>query len=397
MRIVCAIDGSEYARWGVQALQALASREPESVVLLHVVDPSMLQASKGKNPAAVTRALAALDKAGKLLLREAERSARVALSQASTGPRTQFQTVLAHGPMAKTIANSARTSGFPCRVAGRTVPAPRRWLRGDDTSDPNPYIDLEHGMKALLLCLSTAVAASPLGLCLLTTIAASPLRAEPRHAIAMHGEPRYQPGFPHFDYAWPDAPKRGALRLSSIGTFDSLNPFIIKGDPAEGIAEYVYETLMARAQDEPFTLYGLLAESVEVPLDRSAITFTLRAEARFSDGQPVTVEDVLFSYATLRDRGRPNHRRYYGKVTSAQKLDDRRVRFVFAGDGDREMPLIMGLMPVLPRHRHTPETFEQTSLEKPVGSGPYVVAHVEAPRTIAYRRNPDWWGRNLPD
>ncbi len=217
----------------------------------------------------------------------------------------------------------------------------------------------------------------------------------PRHAIAMHGEAALPPAFPAYPYVNVDAPKGGRLTLGKADTFNSLNPFIVKGDSAEGIAEYVYETLLGRAQDEPFTLYGLLAESIEVPDDRSAITFTLRPEARFSDGQPVTADDVLFSYATLRDRGRPNHRRYYGKVTSAEKLGDRRVRFAFAGDADREIPLIMGLMPVLPKHRFTPDSFEQTSLEKPVGSGPYMVAHVEAPRAIVYKRNPAWWGQKL--
>lgn len=219
---------------------------------------------------------------------------------------------------------------------------------------------------------------------------------QPRHAVAMHGDAALPPTFQAYPYVNANAPKGGRLTLGKADSFNSLNPFIIKGDSAEGIAEYVYETLLGRAQDEPFTLYGLLAGSVAMPDDRSSITFTLRPEARFSDGQPVTADDVLFSYATLRDRGRPNHRRYYGKVTVAEKLDDQSVRFQFADDGDREIPLIMGLMPVLPRHRFTPESFEQTSLDKPVGSGPYVVAHVEAPRAIVYKRNPAWWGAKLP-
>ena len=153
---------------------------------------------------------------------------------------------------------------------------------------------------------------------------------QPRHAIAMHGEAALPPSFEAYPYVNANAPKGGRLTLGKADSFNSLNPFIIKGDSAEGIAEYVYETLLGRAQDEPFTLYGLLAESIEVPSDRSAITFTLRSQARFSDGQPVTVEDVLFSYETLRERGRPNHRRYYGKVTLAEKLDARRVRFTFS-------------------------------------------------------------------
>jgi peptide/nickel transport system substrate-binding protein len=245
-------------------------------------------------------------------------------------------------------------------------------------------------------CIMTAtLAASLASALLLATPASASTAGQPRHAIAMHGEAALPPAFQAYPYVNVNAPKGGRLTLGKADSFNSLNPFIIKGDSAEGVAEYVYETLLGRAQDEPFSLYGLLAESVEVPDDRSAITFTLRPEARFSDGQPVTVEDVLFSFETLRERGRPNHRRYYGKVTVAEKLDGRRVRFVFSGDGDREMPLIMGLMPVLPRHRFTPESFEQTSLDKPVGSGPYIVAHVEAPRAIVYKRNPAWWGQKL--
>lgn len=249
-------------------------------------------------------------------------------------------------------------------------------------------------MKALLLCLSTAVAASPLGLCLLTTIAASPLRAEPRHAIAMHGEPRYQPGFPHFDYAWPDAPKRGALRLSSIGTFDSLNPFIIRGIAAQGLRGYVFESLLERSGDEPFSLYGLLAETIEVPEDRGSITFTLDAEAKFSDGKPVTVADVMFSHAVLRDHGRPNHRTYYSKVTSVEPVGERGIRFVFKPDGDREMALIMGLMPILPSHIYKDETFEATSMAVPIGSGPYVIDRIDAGSAITYRRDNDYWARD---
>lgn len=216
------------------------------------------------------------------------------------------------------------------------------------------------------------------------------------HGIAMHGPPALSAGFTAYPYANPAAPKGGRLILGKADSFNSLNPFIIRGDYAEGLAEYVYETLLSRSQDEPFTLYGLIAERFEMPPDRSAITFVLRPEARFSDGTPVTADDVLFSHATLRDKGRPNHRRYYAKVTSALKLDDHRVRFEFVRDGDLEMPLIMGLMPILPRHRFTADSFDKTSLEPPVGSGPYVVAAVEAPRSLTYRRNPAWWGRQLP-
>lgn len=220
--------------------------------------------------------------------------------------------------------------------------------------------------------------------------------AEPRHGLAMHGEPRYPADFTHLAYAEPAAPKGGRLALAAQGSFDSLNPLIVKGAAAAGIRDHVYESLLARAADEPFSLYGLLAATVETPADRSWVAFTLRPEARFSDGRPVTIEDVIASHALLRDHGRPNHRFYYSKVEMVERLGERTVRFVFRPDGDREMPLIMGLMPVLPAHLVSAQTFERTTLEPPVGSGPYVVAKVEPGSRIVYRRDPDYWGRELP-
>lgn len=212
----------------------------------------------------------------------------------------------------------------------------------------------------------------------------------------MHDEPKYKAPFPHLNYVNPDAPKGGALRLAALGSFDSLNPFIIKGEPVAGMREYVYETLLARSFDEPFSLYGLIAESVETPEDRSWVAFRLRPEARFADGSPITPEDVLFSFSLLKAKGRPNHRLYYAKVASAEKVGERGVKFTFEAGGDREMPLIMGLMPVLPRHALTPESFDKTSFEKPLASGPYIVEQVDPGASIVFRRNPDYWGRDLP-
>jgi peptide/nickel transport system substrate-binding protein len=224
----------------------------------------------------------------------------------------------------------------------------------------------------------------------------APLRAEPVHGIAMHGVPALAADIASFPHVNPVAPRGGRLNLGAQGTFDSLNPFIIKGSPAQGLREYVYESLMARSPNEPFTLYGLLAGKVDVPADRSSITFFLRPEARFSDGKPVTADDVLFSHAILKEKGFPYHRGYYKKVTAATAIDAHTVRFVFDTAGDRELPLIMGLMPVLPRHRFTPETFERTTLEPPVGSGPYLVDAIDTGRSITYRRNRDHWARDLP-
>ncbi len=219
--------------------------------------------------------------------------------------------------------------------------------------------------------------------------------AAPEPGIAMHGRPKYADGLPHLNYVNADAPKGGELRLGVLGSFDSLNPFIVRGEPAAGMREYVYETLMARSYDEPFSLYGLIAESVETPDDRSSVTFQIRPEARFADGTPVTPGDVLFSWSLLKSKGRPNHRAYYGKVATAEKVGERGVKFTFAGS-DREMPLIMGLMPVLPKHGVTAENFDKTSFDKPLASGPYVVAEVSPGASIVLKRNPDYWGRNLP-
>ena len=153
---------------------------------------------------------------------------------------------------------------------------------------------------------------------------------------------------------------------------------------------------MARSGDEPFTLYGLIAESVELPPDRASVTFHLRPEARFADGQPITPEDVLFSHALLKEKGWPYHRSHYGKVAKAEKIGERSVRFTFESAGDREVPLLLALMPILPRHKLDAETFERTTLEPPLGSGPYSVARVDAGRSITYRRNHNWWARDLP-
>jgi peptide/nickel transport system substrate-binding protein len=212
----------------------------------------------------------------------------------------------------------------------------------------------------------------------------------------MHGAPRQPANFRHLSYVNPAAPKGGQLALGMLGAYDSLNPFIIKGTAASGLRDYVFESLLTRSGDEPFTLYGLIAETLEMPADRGSITFHLRAEARFADGQPITPEDVLFSHRVLREKGWPFHRSHYGKVASAEKIGERGVRFTFAEAGDREVPMLIGLMPILPSHKLTSETFERTTLEPPLGSGPYVVARVDAGRSIVYRRNNDWWARDLP-
>ncbi|MDD3182072.1 MAG: extracellular solute-binding protein [Alphaproteobacteria bacterium] len=232
------------------------------------------------------------------------------------------------------------------------------------------------------------------------------MQAAPQVSLAMHGEAKYKDGFTRFDYVNPTAPKGGTLTLGVVGSFDSLNPFIVRGTvpqaPAFGLfaSASVYESLLARSWDEPFTLYPLLAKSVDVPDDRSSITFNLDERAHFSDGTPVTADDVLFSFRTLRNQGRPNHRTYYKKVEKAQQVGDHSVCFTFKknpdGSWDREMPLIMGLMPVMPAHDWKGRTFNQTTLRPPVASGPYKITKVEAGRSVTLTRNPDYWGRDLP-
>jgi microcin C transport system substrate-binding protein len=218
---------------------------------------------------------------------------------------------------------------------------------------------------------------------------------KPAHAIAMHGSPKYGPGFTHFDYVDPDAPKGGTVRLAAVGsTFDSLNPFIIKGVPAEG-ANLPFETLLTGSADEAFTGYGLIAQSVEVPPDRSWVIFTLRPEARWHDGQPITADDVLFSFGTLRTQGHPQYRFYYQAVAKAEKLGPLRVKFTFKPGDNRELPLIVGQMPILPRHYWQGKDFGKTTLEPPLGSGPYRIASFEPGRNIVYQRVPDYWGKDL--
>lgn len=218
----------------------------------------------------------------------------------------------------------------------------------------------------------------------------------PEHGIAMHGEPALAKGFRHFPYVNPTAPRGGRLKLGAAGSFDSLNPFVIKGVVPDGVRDYVFESLLVRSADEPFSLYGLIAERFEVPDDRGSVTFHLHAAARFSDGRPITPEDVLFSYEVLREKGWPYHRSHYRKVARAERVEPNGVRFVFAAEGDREIPLIMGLLPILPRHGYTADSFERTTLEPPIGSGPYVIAEVDPGRGLIYRRNPNHWAKDHP-
>lgn len=240
-----------------------------------------------------------------------------------------------------------------------------------------------------------AIVAATLLIGLVPFLGADPAKSEPVHAIAMHGEPKYGPDFRHFDYVNPDAPKGGELRLGQDGTFDSFNPYIAKGTPAAGAGAAI-ETLMTSSADEPFTEYGLIAETIETPPDRSWVIFTLRPEARWHDGKPITADDVIFSLETLKTKGHPFYRFYYQSIVEAEKLGERKVRFTFAEGDNRELPLIAGQLPVLPRHYWEGRDFDRTTLEPPLGSGPYRVTAFEPGRFVTVERVEDYWGKDLP-
>jgi microcin C transport system substrate-binding protein len=225
------------------------------------------------------------------------------------------------------------------------------------------------------------------------SVVAAANEPQPVHGLAMHGEPKYGPDFTHFDYVNPDAPKGGMLREGAMGTFDSFHGFIPKGQAGPGSS---VETLLASSADEPFTEYGLLAESMEVPEDRSWVIFTLRSEARWHDGKPITVEDVIWSLETLKTKGHPQYRFYYQNVVDAQKVGPRRVKFSFDEKNNRELPLIVGQLPILPKQYWEGRDFEATTLEPPLSSGPYRVADFEPGRFIELERVKDYWGKDLP-
>ena len=259
-----------------------------------------------------------------------------------------------------------------------------------ESNRPAPWRVLAR--RSVAAVLYGLVAFSPLVL-----IGCDSVFAAESYAIAMHGAPALPADFTHMPYANPDAPKGGRLVQGLLGTFDSLNPLIVRGLAVQQVRGFVIESLMARGNDEAFTLYGLLARSVETDEARSYVTFCIDPRARFSDRQPVTSDDVLFSWALLRDKGRPNYRQYYSKVAKAEALDPLTVRFDFGGAADRELPLILGLMPILPRHAVDAATFEETSLTAPIGSGPYRVSSVNPGASVTLTRNPDYWGRDLPN
>ncbi len=219
--------------------------------------------------------------------------------------------------------------------------------------------------------------------------------AEPKHGIAMYGDPALPPDFVSLPYVNADAPKGGRIVQGEVGSFDSLNPHILKGRVPWQLRFLAHESLMGRSYDEPFTLYGLLAESIEVPDDRSWVEFTLRPEAKFSDGTPVTVEDVLWSYETLGTIGHPRYHGSWAKIETAEQTGERSVRFTF-NTRDDELPLIMGLRPILKKAQWDETPFEESGVDVvPISSAPYIISDVEAGRHVVLTRNPDYWGNDV--
>jgi microcin C transport system substrate-binding protein len=232
-------------------------------------------------------------------------------------------------------------------------------------------------------------------------VAAASEALEKHHALSLIGTPAYGPEFTHFDWVNPDAPKGGRVRQMAFGTFDSLNPYSIKGHPVSAVA-LIYDRLMTSSPNEPSTSYGLVAEWVSYPPDFSSATFQLRPNARFHDGQPITPEDVIFSLDALK-KASPSYAYYYKNVVKAEKVGDNQVKFTFDVSGNRELPLIVGQLIVLPRHfweakgsNGEPRDFSKSTLEVPLGSGPYRIKEVDAGRTIIFERVKDWWAKDLP-
>lgn len=234
------------------------------------------------------------------------------------------------------------------------------------------------------------------GITLCLTAALANAQTPGDHAMTLYGEPpAYPEDFSHFDYVNPDAPQGGTLRLSGFGSFDSLNGFISRGASADQLG-LIYDTLTFHALDEPFTEYGLLAERIERAEDNTWVRFHLRPEARFHDGEPVTAADVVFTFNTLVEKGAPFYRAYYGGVKEVVADSERSVTFHFHDGSNRELPLVLGQLPVLPAHYWAERDFSKTTLEPPLGSGPYRITDVSGGRNITYGRVPDHWAADLP-
>ncbi|WP_376704432.1 extracellular solute-binding protein [Mesorhizobium sp. ISC25] len=230
-----------------------------------------------------------------------------------------------------------------------------------------------------------------------------PALSEPVHALAMQGEPALPADYDHFNYVNPDAPKGGSITYCVVGSFDNLNPFILRslrttarGMMDQAFGNLVFEPLMQRNYDEAFSLYGLLADTADMDPERKSIEFHLDPRAKWSDGEPVTPEDVLFTYDVFTEKGRPPYSLRMKAIAKLEKTGERSVRFTFNDKADREFPLIIALTPIIPKHAFNKDTFDRTTLKPVIGSGPYTVAQVVPGRRIVFKRNPDYWGKDVP-
>lgn len=219
--------------------------------------------------------------------------------------------------------------------------------------------------------------------------------AAPQPSMSLYGDIKYPANFSHFSYTNPDAPKGGTLKLSAIGSFDNVNPYIIKGQPAEGVDGLTNISLMTQSYDEPFSMYPQLAETVERADDNSSITFNLNPKAIWDDGEKITADDVVWTFNTLQKDGAPFYRAYYADVDSVAKDNDTRVTFTFKTKDNRELPLIISQMPILPKHYWMDKNFAETTLTPPIAAGPYKISNIIAGRSIEFTRNKDWWGNDL--
>ena len=213
------------------------------------------------------------------------------------------------------------------------------------------------------------------------------------HAISMHGSPKYDKDFKNFDYVNTNAPKGGSIKLHAIGSFDTLNNFILKGSPAANLSQ-VHDSLLVQSFDEPFTMYGLIAETITVPEDRSWVIFKIRKQAKFHDGSQIKVEDIIWTLNTLKEKGHPFFKFYYGSVKEAKKISENEVKFIFQGETNLELPLIIGQMKILSKN-YWENKFENVLLESPIGSGPYSVKSFKAGRTIEFERVDNYWAKDL--
>ncbi|HAH64995.1 MAG TPA: hypothetical protein DCL72_05865, partial [Rhizobiales bacterium] len=235
-------------------------------------------------------------------------------------------------------------------------------------------------------------------LLVLALVTAPAAASERKHGLSAFGDLAYPADFSHFNYANPDAPKGGTFALvgwGGVATFNSLNNYILKGDAAQGL-ELLFDSLMTPAADEADAVYGLVAESAEVADDRMSVTFHLRPEARFADGSKLTADDVVFSFDALKNKGHPLYHQMLQDVVTAEALDPETVRYSFKGDQVRDLPLTVAGLPIFSKTYYASRAFDETTLDPPLGSGPYLVDDVAQGRTIVYRRDPNYWAKDLP-